>query len=371
MQFIPPANNIVPINVSLICGEEWIHNHEEDDDDDDDYRGPITFHIQLPSQDSNNNQRRLKFSCRDKSSGVLLKSEPSVSKEDTFDGPCDPFFFEKGFYLEAKTGFQVWPGSRLMVEAFTCHNDGEGRSYTNYPSLVGGTTNVLEVGAGIGVVGSCLAAAGANVLITDLKVLVQHGIMPNLRRNGRRAVAEAAGKEEVDHDHHGVQQCPEFLRDASSLSLSDDSVAFDAVRLGEGWANAAVLDWFKPVKEQLPTSVTTAIDVIVACDCIFLRKLADPLLSTIATIFEHSKARNPIFFFTFQRRNMLGLFIQLEELLGRIEEKGWTVECVAWRNVEIEDDGCHENYLFRVTPASRSDSLLSVGRADFIEEKKE
>ncbi|KAL7459306.1 hypothetical protein ACHAWC_011001 [Mediolabrus comicus] len=298
------------------------HHHLHDYDDGyDDYRGPITFHIQLPSQDSNNNQRRLKFSCRDKSSGVLLKSEPSVSKEDTFDGPCDPFFFEKGFYLEAKTGFQVWPGSRLMVEAFTCHNDdGADRSYNNYPSLVGGTTNVLEVGAGIGVVGSCLAAAGANVLITDLKVLVQHGIMPNLRRNGRRAVAEGAGKE-VDHDHHGMQQCPEFLRDASSLSLSDDSVAFDAVRLGEGWANAAVLDWFKPVKEQLPTSVTTAIDVIVACDCIFLRKLADPLLSTIATIFEHSKARNPIFFFTFQRRNMLGLFIQLEELLGRILHK--------------------------------------------------
>src|SRR6056300_618009 len=89
MQFIPPANNIVDVNASLKCGEEWIHNHDEEDDDDD-FRGPITFHIQLPSQDSNSNNQRLKFSCRDKSSGVLLKSEPSVSKEDTFDGPCDP-----------------------------------------------------------------------------------------------------------------------------------------------------------------------------------------------------------------------------------------------------------------------------------------
>lgn len=227
----------------------------------------------------------------------------------------------------------------------------------------------MEVGAGIGVVGSCLAASGANVLITDLPVLVQHGIGPNLRRNGRAFAVAATGK--VDHDHHGSQQCPEFLRDASSLSSSEDSTAFDAVQLGEGWAKTAVLDWFKPVEEQLPTSVTAAVDVIVACDCIFLRKLADPLLSTIATIFEHSRARNPIFFFTFQRRNMLGLFIQLEELLGRIEERGWTVECVAWRNVEIEDDGCHENYLFRVTSASKSDSLLSIGRAEFIEEKKE
>ena len=55
----------------------------------------------------------------------------------------------------------------------------------------------------------------------------------------------------------------------------------------------------------------------------------------------------------------MGLFIQLEELLGMIEERGWTVECIAWRDVHVEDDGVHQNYLFQVTPSSANttDSL--------------
>jgi predicted nicotinamide N-methyase len=228
---------------------------------------------------------------------------------------------------------------------------------------LGGRLNVLEVGAGIGVVGSCLAAAGGNVLITDLPVLVEHGIGPNLRRNARAHRKCIDGGEEEECDPQ--QLCPKFLIDAcASKTTSTDTASFDAVRLGRGWAKATVLDWFKPVEEQLPIATTSNIDVIVACDCIFLRKLADPLLTTIATIFNHASANNPKFFFTFQRRNMLGLFIQLEELLGRIEERGWTVECVAWRNVDIEDDGTHQNYLFQVTPGERSGLLDGSYAAD-------
>lgn len=348
----------VPINPLLKCGEEWMRQEQCDEDDDDyDFRGPITFHIQL-----HGSAQRLNFNSRDKSSGVLLPSEPSVKKEDTFDGPSDPFFFEKGFYLEAKTGFQVWHGSRLMVEAFTCGQSVDGMKYWKEKLSLGQKLNILEVGAGIGVVGTCLAAAGGNVLITDLPVLVEHGIWPNLRRNG---IALRA-------DEDVVGQCPKFLNDASENSL------FDAVQLGKGWARPAVLDWFKPVEEQLPGTVSSNIDVIVACDCIFLRKLADPLLTTIATIFEHSSGNNPKFLFTFQRRNMLGLFIQLEELLDRIKERGWSVECVAWRNVDMEDDGMQENYLFQVSPGKRSELLndssaviVTSSSATLIEEKKE
>ena len=356
IQFNPPANNFLPIDPLLKCGEEWIHDHEQHEEDDDDFHGPITFHVQLPID-----THRLNFNCRDKSSGVLLASEPSVRKEDTYDGPSDPFFFEKGFYLEAKTGFQVWPGSRLMVEAFTCSSLKEKLS-------LGGRLNILEVGAGIGVVGSCLAAAGGNVLITDLPVLVAHGIGPNLRRNGRAntSIRTDGGEEECDRQ----QQCPKFLMgtcESETTIAAIDTESIDAVRLGNGWAKAAVLDWFKPVEEQLTQATTSDIDVIVACDCIFLRKLASPLLTTIATIFEHSRSNNPKFFFTFQRRNMMGLFIQLEELLGMIEERGWTVECVAWRDVVVEDDGVHQNYLFQVTPGAhdRPESQLVE------EEKKE
>ena len=382
IQFHPPADNFVPINPLLKCGEEWIHDHEQyEDEDDDEFHGPITFHVQLQSD-----THRLNFNCRDKSSGVLIASEPIVNKEDTYDGPSDPFFFEKGFYLEAKTGFQVWPGSRLMVEVFTCSSSSAGDHEEVHGMMkhlkdqlsLGGRLNVLEVGAGIGVVGSCLAAAGANVLITDLPVLVKHGIGPNLRRNGRaNSIRIDDGEEECDHRQ---QLCPKFLIDtcASETTATDDTASLDAVKLGKGWAKSAVLDWFKPVEGQLPLSTTSDIDVIVACDCIFLRKLADPLLTTIATIFEHSSAKNPKFFFTFQRRNMLGLFIQLEELLDMIEERGWSVECVAWRDVEVEDDGIHQNYLFQVTPG-KSVELLDSSDADinrasmntsFIEEEK-
>lgn len=359
--FNPPANSIVPINPLLKCGEEWTHNNDEhyEEYDDDDFHGPITFHVQLPSQ-SGSGAHLLRFNCRDKSSGVLLPSEPSVKKEDTYDGPSDPFFFEKGFYMEAKTGFQVWPGSRLMVEAFTCSSEVSPNANGIMKHLKdqlshGGKLNILEVGAGMGVVGSCLAAAGGNVLITDLPVLVEHGIGRNLCRNGRVNRIRTDGDEEACN---WQQSCPKFLANACAYeTTTTDTASYDAVKLGRGWARAAVLDWFKPLNEQLPLSTTSDIDVIVACDCIFLRKLANPLLTTIATIFEHSIARDPKFFFTFQRRNMLGLFIQLEELLGMIEERGWAVECVAWRDVDVEDDGVHQNYMFQVTPSESVESL--------------
>lgn len=436
--FHPPARKYVPINPSLQCGEEDEDETFDFDDEDEkeDFRGPIRFHIQLPLSSSSSDDasfspmqrtQRLYFNCHDTSSGVLLPSEqpkPQQQQQSTgreISNVCDPFFFEKGFYLEAKTGFQVWPGSRLMVEAFLpstsstttttssccCDNErhdegavgvitgmrryckeqllshGGGNNINNYNF---NKLNVLEVGAGIGLVGTCLAALGDNVLITDLPVLVKHAIRPNLRRNGRRRRSirdvisggnGSSGREcELQQQQ---QQCSKFLDDAS---IDASSSFFDAVPIGKGWARPAILDWFQPVEEQISKSTLSNIDVIIACDCMFLRKLVDPLLNTIATIFNHSTAnngKNPSFFFTFQRRNMLGLFIQIEELLSRIKGRGWTVECVAWRNVEVEGDGIHENYLFRVTPTSRSESLsscdfndgMTLNDAPFVEEKKE
>ena len=64
---------------------------------------------------------------------------------------------------------------------------------------------------------------------------------------------------------------------------------------------------------------------------------------------------------------MLGLFIQLEELLGRIEERGWIVECVAWRDVDIEGEGIHENYLFQVTPTVFTIESVRAHVQDFLD----
>ncbi len=250
---------------------------------------------------------------------------------------ANPFFFEKSYSLAAATGFQPWPGSRLMIEAFTCDMKNDRTDYWQ-KRLSDKDLTILEVGAGIGMVGVALAAAGGRVVISDLPVLTEHGIVPNLKRNC----------------HDGADLPPE------DLGLIETSECF---RIGRGHAEAAVLDWMKPVSEQIPPTAASNLDIIVGCDCLFLRKLLDPLLSTVSTLFEQSQ--NSKFLFTYQERPMMGLFIGLEELLERIELQGWSVECLAWRTIPVEDDGEHELYLFEACPTKKL--LLDEG---LQEEKK-
>ena len=277
--FVPDPGSYVPINPELRCGEEWIaDDHGEcshDRDDDDSFHpGPIDFRVVLPGF---SDERRLVFNCRDRSSGVLLPDEAKAAVEDGPDGRMDPFFFERGFYLEAKTGFQVWPGSRLLLEAFTCmtHLDDHAsfrKAKSWQEKLAGKNLNILEVGAGMGIVGTCLAFAGGNALVTDLPVLAEHGIRPNIERNGaaHRRLRTTSESEEPGEP-------PAFL------GVRDDSSNdFPPTPIGRGWARAGVLDWFRPVSEQLSRDASSAVDVVVACDCIFLEKLVDPLLSAVS-----------------------------------------------------------------------------------------
>lgn len=322
------ASTYMPINPDLKCGEELKSSEVLDDDG---FFFPITFHIALRI---NNCEHRLNFSCRDITSGVLLPNEPKVSKviiDNVQQGSTNPFFFDPGFSLEAMTGFQVWPGSRLLIEALTTRIASSGaNSRIKYWQERLGNLNIIEVGSGVGAVGCSLAAAGANVLITDLPVLAKHGIWPNIKLN-----------------ENALEDVPVgiFLSNENST----ESTLFEPTRIGNGSANAATLDWFKPIQEQISSNSTSNVDLIVACDCLFLRKLIEPLLDTVSTIFEHSSLRNPNLLFTYQRRNMMGLFIGLEELIERIGKRGWDVECLAWRSIAVEDDGDHDLYLFQVS----------------------
>ena len=325
--FVPDPSRHVPISPDLKCGEEWITSDHEaycDEESDEDHYGQINFYMSLPHA----NNMKLIFNCRDKSSGVLLDSEPKVSKSEAEDNHvANPFFFEKSYSLEAATGFQPWPGSRLMVEAFTCDMKSEKTDYWQ-ERLSNKDLSILEVGAGVGMVGVALAAAGGRVIISDLPVLTKHGIIPNLKRNG--------------------QHCEDPSQ--KDLGLIETSECF---RIGRGYAQATVLDWTKAVSEQLPQTTSSNLDVIVGCDCLFLRKLVDPLLSIVSTLFEQTPKCK--FLFTYQRRNMMGLFIGLEELLKRIDQRGWSVECLAWRTIHVEDDGEHELYLFEASPTLDKD----------------
>ncbi|KAL3817548.1 hypothetical protein ACHAXA_003721 [Cyclostephanos tholiformis] len=343
-QFVLDPSLNVPINPQLKCGEEWtaVNGTDDDDDDDDDHfrhPSPITFHVTLPAMRDDDRIVKLTFNTRDKSSGVLLPWEPRATSkpdDDDNDNVGDPYFFERGFYLEAKTGFQPWPGTRLMIEAFTCMKN-ERMDYWQM-RLARNDLTILEVGAGVGIVGTCLAAVGGNVLVTDLSVLVEHGIMPNLRRNDRRRHHRARDGNDVAAPPEGGR-LDDFFLDSR-----------DRHRIEDGWAQAVVLDWFVPISEQIPRTTSSALDVIVACDCMWMRKLIDPLFSVISTLFRQSSNR-PSFLFTYQRRNMTGVFIGMEELLERIERRGWIVECIAWRTIAVEGDGEQDLHLFEVMPA--------------------
>ena len=260
----------------------------------------------------------------------------------------DPFFFDPGYTLYAATGFSLWPGSRLLVEALTTtttttttRNNAEETVVPSLPPLLQqvraslrahrdekeklSSLRILELGAGIGMVGTCLAVAypSAHVCLTDLSTLVEHGVQPNLQRNG--------------------------------LSYTTSTTA-DCHRI-----TTAVLDWTKPVPDALKRQ---SWNVIVASDCLLLQRLYRNALDTVQALMSSSSsssspnndAGTTQFFFTFQRRGRNAQYTTLEQVLDEIQQHRphWHCECVAWRTVALGRDGDemdsrNELFLFRVT----------------------
>ncbi|KAL3792906.1 hypothetical protein ACHAWO_010712 [Cyclotella atomus] len=360
MTFAQSPSNHLPINYDLECDEEFCP---------DDFESPFRLHITLPrTLKPAAAGKRLTFHSRERSTGtgVVTSNDKTTDLETIHDGPLDPHFFQKGFYLEAKTGFQVWPGSRLLLQALLCELDdapSEGSAFTRLKywqdRLLRSSTplNILELGGGIGAVGGSLAAAGANVLMTDLNVLVNHGMGPNLIR-----LQSSSG------------DCAAFFPFLTSMlpaKQSEDNIVQEPIVIGCGCARPTVLDWFKPVSEQLSHDACNNVDLIVACDCIFLRKIVDPMFNAVAEIFRNAKRSEEVTcLFTYQRRNLMGVFITLEEVLDKIAKRGWSVQCLAWRKVVVEDDGEHDLYLFEISSKGQQEALRNDVESN-CEEKKE
>ena len=292
----------------------------------------------------------LVFYCREPSCGVLVDDECAAQKPD--DGAMDPSFFDPGYTLAGKTGFQIWPGSRLVVEALTVPQQSidtdKLRHWQERIASSSVSLRVLEVGAGVGMVGISLASAGAQVLLTDLTTLVTESLVPNLERN-----STASGDE--------MQHPPGWMTDyLPSIHHDDIDSTQNIVRqIGPGWAATAALDWTQPLEDQL-SEEQLQVDLIVASDCVWLSSMLQALISTVEAVFKVSK-RSPKLLMSFQRRDpdklestTSNMFTTVDGIINELQARKWAVDCLAWHPVAYNEGGkqnlSKEVFLLEISP---------------------
>jgi predicted TPR repeat methyltransferase len=279
----------------------------------------ILFICNLPSGTN------LEFECRSPSCGALHESEPSAHREEENEEECyvDPNFFDTGYNLAGATGFTIWTGTRLLIEALCWKHENNSDRLQEIQSRIL-TARVIELGAGVGVVGTFLAACGSNVLLTDLSTLVENAIEKNLQRN------------KIDHSNANMG------RDEGAPSW----IGPNSFRIGKGWANATALDWTYSIDEQLSSDQCKCIDLIIASDVVFLVSMLQSLLNTVSSLFTASSHNNPSFILSFQRRDSedgdeSASFTTVNRVIREVKERGWEISCLAWRPVTVlkEKDG--------------------------------
>lgn len=283
---------------SFHCGERLEQNEDQPS-------VMVVFVCNLP-------KTYLEFACREPSCGALLPGETAVKQDVSH---VDPNFFDAGYTLAGRTGFQVWTGTRFLLETLLWPNNTHDVDRLQYWQESLSNKNVLELGAGVGVVGISLASVGAHVLLTDLPTLVENAIEPNLIRN------ETTNAE---------TKCPEWL---SSYS--------NAVSINDGWAATTPVDWNQPVEHQLTEKQKCPIDLIVASDCVFLVSMLNSLLDTVAEIFTSSP--NASLLLSFQRRDAQDgdeseSFTTVNRVMKNVQARKWCMECLAWRPVVVGND---------------------------------
>ena len=287
--------------------------------------GSVLFFCTTPTQ-------RLEFSCRGRSVGVLNDKETVVSNEELEEATAtvDPFFFDKGYTLAGRTGFQIWAGARLILESLVWSLDPDSPRLAYWQQrLLQDTTmqrcRILELGAGVGLVGAALAAHGGEVLVTDLPTLVDNAISPNQQRNKSSTA---------------FSSCPTWL--ASSCTST--------VPIGSGWLGSTPLDWTKSVHEQLSELQRQHLNLIVASDCVWLASMLNALFDTVATLFQLSPEAS--FLMSFQRRDLRkdsALFTTVESILDAAHHRGWRLECLSWKYVHVDgEDEMKEVFLFEI-----------------------
>ena len=335
------------------CGE-FLEEQQEVHD----YGRTVSFFCTLPREkddvDDDNSNPRLTFHCRDRSVGVLNDQESKLTNSDMEeteeDTAVDPNFFQQGYTLAGRTGFQVWAATRLMVESLLFPLDSDcDRLTTIQREIQSSKKRILELGSGVGVVSLSIAAStGSQVLLTDLPALVEQSLLPNLKLNQRTSIDKT--------DLSSSQLPPQWLYEASrDLEFEEEedneNIVFPIGDKG-GWASIAVVDWTMPLNSQV-SKVAPMIDYIIASDCVWLVSMMDSLLDTVHAIFQ----ANPLarLLLSFKRRDGTDstMFTKVDSVVEAVKARGWSLECLAWRYATSEDnEGTKEVYLLEIAPSS-------------------
>lgn len=232
----------------------------------------------------------------------------------------DPSFFDPGYSVAASTGHVMWEGSWALIRLLQAPpGDAPGGRLSR---LVRGR-RVVELGAGTGLLGLCMAARGAHVLLTDVRPVVEDTLQGNVTRNrggaggGGGAVLEGGGWA-------------------------------GAVRVGEGSARAATLDWADPVEAQCEGgNDPREAQVVVAAECIWLQDLLEPFLATVLALMR-GPARPPcLLCFRERAKEGSSVFQNLEQVLGAFRARGCVV--ADFHREASREDAAREVLVFSIT----------------------
>ncbi|KAL3763870.1 hypothetical protein ACHAW5_000416 [Stephanodiscus triporus] len=302
----------------------------------------VIFRCNLPPgplDDDTKAKTTLEFRCRGPSCGALEAEEDAAVLDEEDRAVVDPNFFDPGYSMAGSTGFKVWSGSRFAIESLAWPRDDDCARLRDVQRRLRSGANVIELGSGVGVVGTYLGACGSNVLTTDLPTLVEEAINVNLARNGRIAPPPSSD---------GGSSCPGWL-------------GMDGTRIGNGWVAAAPLDWTRSLEGQLTPEAASSVDLVVASDVVFLTSMLKALLDTVDSIFEASSTNGPSFVLCFQRRDAAdddcATFTTATGVIDAAKRRGWSVDCLAWRPLTVRKetngivlDDESEVFVFEIMP---------------------
>jgi hypothetical protein len=105
------------------------------------------------------------------------------------------------------------------------------------------------------------------------------------------------------------------------------------------------LDWSQqPLEDQfMSVEQMEQVDLVIASDCVFLVDMLRMLLDTVSIVFQRSMVRRPSLLLSFQRRDAKDgddseSFTTVNRVIREVQAKNWSMECLAWRPVVVNEE---------------------------------